>query len=70
MIYRLSIYNPRGHEGYSYYSSRRDAERARSRLVDSGYDPEDLEITREPTPRTKKGVISLLEFWGSHPDNG
>ena len=27
-------------------------------------------IESEPTPKTKADVVSLLNFWASHPDNG
>lgn len=71
MIYRLSVYaDSMGHEGYSYYSSRRAAERALSKLVKEGYDRDNLKIEQEPTPHTKTDVIRLLEWWANHPNNG
>ena len=72
MIYRLSILrDSTEHEAYEFYSSLAAAKRKRAELVrEYGYDLEDLEIDCMPTPRTKKHILWLLNYWASHADNG
>jgi hypothetical protein len=71
MIYRLSIRRDCDeHEGYELFSSITAAKRRRAELVRDGYERDNLEIDSAPTPKGKRQMISLLNFWASHPDNG
>tara|TARA_Y100001973_G_scaffold98174_1_gene155392 strand:+ start:318 stop:536 length:219 start_codon:yes stop_codon:yes gene_type:complete len=72
MIYRISLTTDEyGHLGYWYESTLADAKRRASALAkEHEVDIREVRIEKEPTPRTKKDVIKMLEIWGYHPDNG
>ena len=77
MIYRVEYYGPQsGSEGSKYFGSM-DAARKHCREeypgVPTGREGTPVEyliIDQHQTPKTKSGMIRLLERWGSHPDNG
>lgn len=71
MIYRIHTYSlEMGSEGYEYHASRKAAESRRNELIRNGYKPDEIEIERRQTPKNKREVIALLNFWANHPDNG
>jgi len=68
-IYRISIRvaDDDSHDGYSFATSRREAEQAVSKL------PKQFSaVIEEPedVPLTKAGVLRALQRWASHPNNG
>ena len=71
MIYKLHISSMEdASEGYEYFGSMAAAKRRRAELVREGYDRANLDISCSPTPKSKRQVLSLLNLWASHPDNG
>jgi len=86
VIYRLTIAaNDDGHhQGYRYFASKAAAIKGRSEEIKrSGMDRytvwvngdevfrcDNFTIDACETPKTKSGVIALLNRWASHPDNG
>lgn len=78
-IYRVSHYTVGGEsEGFSYYSSRIEAEK--QQVIANREDREDDlgqigdehpgEVEEVEFALTKKGIIRLLNRWGGHADNG
>ena len=72
MIYRLHHYDDYACSwGFSYFSSRRRAERA---LRDwQRQDPgrrDHAAIESADQPQTTAELLRLLEVWAGHPDNG
>lgn len=58
--------------GYSYHTSKRDADRAAAKWRKDNADdpyPEVDQDVRNFRP-TLFEIVCLLELWGSHPDNG
>lgn len=56
------------HQGYQYFSNRKDAEREqRKNNLESGINGQVEEVEFE---LTKKGIIDLLNSEASHADNG
>ncbi len=86
MIYRLTIAaNDDGHhQGYRYFASKAAAIKRRSEEIkrsgedrytvwdtaDEVFRYDNFTIDACETPKTKSGVIALLNRWASHPDNG
>jgi len=73
MIYRVDLFSfSDGSSGYIYCTSRRVAERAGREWVEGGDSAEvrDFEIDEIPTPKTKAQVISILNRYAVHPNNG
>jgi len=74
MIYRIHKLDPEGgsSQGYEYCGSLRELRRRLAELEREGYTLEhDAGMAGErPTPRSKREVIALLNFWADHPDNG
>lgn len=66
-IYRLSS-DTNNHDGYSFYSSKKEAIKEKNILIkkyDSSVDIEKFEVEI-----SKKGIIKALNIFASHPDNG
>jgi hypothetical protein len=58
----------REHDGYSYYTNKREAEQHQRAENDGMKDGDDvIEYYFKPT---RKGVLALLHMVASHPDNG
>lgn len=72
-IYRVSLWSDSGDgsTGYSYHSSKREAEKAarenRSAKSNDSPDPDVEVIDVSPT---RAGIIKVLNRYGGHPDNG
>lgn len=68
-IYRVAIYNHQeGHQGFSYHSSKSAAASAIREAIQNGHtgsETEEIEVTT-----TKAGIISALNQYGGHADNG
>jgi len=78
MIYRVHAfahetdgYGEDGSIGYAYFGSKAEALALRREIhVDRGIPLEDITIESMPTPKTKVGIIAMLNKWGIHPNNG
>lgn len=71
-IYRVPHRGDGGeHTKYSYHTSKKEAKKAWNET-----DPDDRayyimdEIEAVEFNPTKRGILGLLTFWASHPDNG
>ena len=57
--------------GYSFFSSKHDAEKARAEWIDLGAELEHAaDIERIDIEPTKAGILAALNRFGSHADNG
>ena len=72
MIYRIDIRDEYGSsEGYEYCGSLREMRRRMAELKRDGHRPQHSEeYGAKPTPKNKREVIALLNFWADHPDTG
>lgn len=72
-VYRVSFtLMSNGHRGYSYYSSRAEAERAVVAWAEEHKDDagEAKIEDKQPQPRNRVELLNMLHRWGAHPDNG
>ena len=70
MIYRVEYYcECESSEGVEYFPSLRKARKAMAKYKKER-DTHDPQLQIAKTPKTKKEIISLLNNWGGHPDNG
>ena len=70
--YKVSTTDGNGHQGYTYTTSKAEAERAKQTFFDmsegdSFADADIFEIEVEPT---KRGILNALLVHAGHPDNG
>ena len=71
--YQVSCADGNGHQGYTYRTSRKDAEVAAQNFLDTAEEGDKFastkiyEIEIEPT---KRGILNALLVRASHPDNG
>jgi hypothetical protein len=72
-IYRVHIYcEQEGSLGYSYVKSKsriKDALKFEQKFNEfpEGYR---IHVETHPTPKTQQAWLELLNYWGSHNDNG
>lgn len=68
-IYRVSYHDKYGeHKGFSYHGSKIDAMKSIKDIEDTGEIEGDYNVL--DFPRSKKQLISSLNRYCSHPDNG
>lgn len=70
MIYRVAITEDAQsseNQGYRYFASRRDALKVAASYRRHGGD---AEVTAFDVPRTKAGLLALLNKIAAHADNG
>ena len=62
--------------GFEYFSNKAAARQAlckffkEQEVAVEDRENEDYYISCFSTPHTTKGLLTMLECWGSHPDNG
>jgi hypothetical protein len=74
-VYRVSRFRDGGEsDGFDFYTSRRDAERA---VREHAAETEDMRlagvgeaIDTFEAPLTKAGLLRFLNHWANHPNNG
>ncbi len=70
MIYRVDYYDDNeGSQGYDYFGNKVQVRKAIKEATDNDV-ANHIGVSSEPTPKTKKQMISLLNMWGGHPNNG
>lgn len=82
-LYRVSYHtNEMGHTGYTWHTSKREAQKAAHEAdnveyEDPGYgEPigpskdDRSEVEKTKVPRTKEGLVSFLNVYAGHPNNG
>lgn len=73
-IYRVLLYvNSESSQGYEYFSNKKDAKASLDEFKEKNgedYDDGRSGIQELELALNKKSVLSFLNAWGGHPDNG
>jgi hypothetical protein len=70
--YQVSTTNLDGDQGYTYTTSKAEAERAKQTFLDMNCDDKfaDATVREIEVEPTKRGILNALLVYANHPDNG
>lgn len=70
--YQVSTTNHDGHQGYTYRTSRKEAEKIVETFLDANRDDKfaDAGVSEIEVEPTKRGILNALLVHANHPDNG
>lgn len=67
-FYRLSIRTENGHEGYRYFSNKKEMITYRKKRIEE--DEVESKMKEMNVKPTLKSFLQFLNTWASYPDNG